>query len=67
MEVVGTAQYERLPFVWAEQGEKVVLDGIAAELDAFAAAVRGAPMAGPGGADAVAALEVAERVNRCLR
>jgi myo-inositol 2-dehydrogenase/D-chiro-inositol 1-dehydrogenase len=67
MEVVGTAEYERLPFVWAEQGEKVVLDGIAAELDAFAAAVRGAPMAGPGGADAVAALEVAELINRCLR
>jgi myo-inositol 2-dehydrogenase/D-chiro-inositol 1-dehydrogenase len=66
MEVVGTAGYERLPFVWAEQGEKVVLAGIAAELDAFAAAVRGAPMAGPGGADAVAALEVAERINRCL-
>ena len=66
MEVVGTAGYQRLPFVWAEQGEKVVLAGIAAELDAFAAAVRGAPMAGPGGADAVAALEVAERINRCL-
>ncbi|HVI36658.1 MAG TPA: Gfo/Idh/MocA family oxidoreductase, partial [Gaiellales bacterium] len=67
MEVVGTAGYERLPFVWAEQGEKVVLAGIAAELDAFAAAVRGAPMAGPGGADAVAALEVAEQIDRCLR
>jgi myo-inositol 2-dehydrogenase/D-chiro-inositol 1-dehydrogenase len=66
MEVVGTAGYQRLPFVWAEQGEKVVLAGIAAELDAFAAAVRGAPMAGPGGADAVAALEVAERINRCV-
>ena len=66
MEVVGTAGYERLPFVWAERGERVVLAGIAAELDAFAAAVRGAPMAGPGGADAVAALEVAERVDRCL-
>lgn len=67
MEVVGTAGYERLPFVWAEQGEKVVLAGIAAGLDAFAAAVRGAPMAGPGGADAVAALEVAEQIDRCLR
>jgi myo-inositol 2-dehydrogenase/D-chiro-inositol 1-dehydrogenase len=67
MEVVGTAGYERLPFVWAEQGERVVLAGIAAELDAFAAAVRGAPAAGPDGADAVAALEVAERINRCLR
>lgn len=67
MEVVGTAGYERLPFVWAEQGETVVLAGIVAELDAFAAAVRGAPMAGPGGADAVAALVAAERVDRCLR
>jgi myo-inositol 2-dehydrogenase/D-chiro-inositol 1-dehydrogenase len=67
MEVVGTAGYERLPFVWAEQGEKVVLAGIATELDAFAATVRGAPMAGPGGADAVAALEVAEQIDRCLR
>ena len=54
-------------FVWAEQGERVVLAGIAAELDAFVAAVRGAPMAGPGGADAVAAMEVAERIDRCLR
>jgi myo-inositol 2-dehydrogenase / D-chiro-inositol 1-dehydrogenase len=67
MEVVGTARYERLPFVWAEQGERVLLAGIAAELDAFAAAVRGAPMAGPGGVDAVAALEVAERIDRCLK
>jgi myo-inositol 2-dehydrogenase / D-chiro-inositol 1-dehydrogenase len=67
MEVVGTAGYERLPFVWAEQGERVLLAGIAAELDAFAAAVRGAPVAGPGGADAVAALEVAERIDRCLK
>jgi len=67
MEVVGTGGYERLPFVWAEQGEQVVLAGIAAELDAFAAAVRGAPMVGPGGVDAVAALAVAERIDRCLR
>jgi len=67
MEVVGTAGYERLPFVWAEQGERVLLAAIAAELDSFAAAVRGAPMPGPGGADAVAALEVAERIDRCLR
>lgn len=66
MEAVGTAGYERLPFVWAEQGERVVLAGIAAELDAFAATVRGAPMAGPDGADAVAALEIAERIDRCL-
>jgi hypothetical protein len=43
-----------------------VLAGIAAELDAFAAVVRGSPMTGPGGADAVAALEVAERIGRCL-
>ena len=48
-------------------GRQVVLAGIAAELDAFAAAVRGAPMAGPGGVDAVAALAVAERIDRCLR
>jgi hypothetical protein len=67
MEVVGTGGYEQLPFVWAEQGEQVVLAGIAAELDAFAAAVRGAPMVGPGGVDAVAALAVAERIDRCLR
>jgi myo-inositol 2-dehydrogenase/D-chiro-inositol 1-dehydrogenase len=67
MEVVGTAGYERLPFVWADHGQRVVLAGIAAELDAFAAVVRGAPMAGPGGADAVAALAVAERIDRCLR
>src|SRR2546423_1393336 len=31
MEVVGTAGYERLPFVWAEQGEKVVLAGVGTE------------------------------------
>ena len=48
MEVVGTAGYERLPFVWAEQGEQVVLAGIAAELDAFAAAVRGSADGRPG-------------------
>jgi myo-inositol 2-dehydrogenase / D-chiro-inositol 1-dehydrogenase len=67
MEVVGTAGYERLPFVWAEHGERAVLAGIAAELDAFAAVVGGAPMTGPSGADAVAALEVAERIDRSLR
>ena len=67
MEVVGTAGYERLPFVWAEHGERAVLAGIAAELDAFAAVVGGAPMTGPSGADAVAALEVAEQIDRCLR
>jgi hypothetical protein len=38
--------------------------GIAAQV--FAQAVRGHAGTGPGGADAVAALDVAERINRAL-
>jgi myo-inositol 2-dehydrogenase/D-chiro-inositol 1-dehydrogenase len=66
MEVTGTAAYERLPFIWGEPGGAVVDAAIAAELDAFAAAVRGEAVAAPGGADAVAALEAAALINRAL-
>jgi myo-inositol 2-dehydrogenase/D-chiro-inositol 1-dehydrogenase len=65
-EVVGTAAYERLPFIWGAEGDAVTRAAIAAEQDSFAEAIRGRPGTGPGGADAVAALDVAERINRAL-
>ena len=65
-EVVGTAGYQRLPFLWGADGEAVMLDAVTAELDAFARRVRGEAVAAPGGDDAVAALEAAERINAAL-
>jgi myo-inositol 2-dehydrogenase/D-chiro-inositol 1-dehydrogenase len=65
-EVVGTDGYQRLPFIWGADGDGVTRAAIAAELDSFAAAVRGEVGDGPGGSDAVAALVVAERINREL-
>jgi myo-inositol 2-dehydrogenase/D-chiro-inositol 1-dehydrogenase len=59
-EVVGTAAYERVPFVWGADGAAVTLAAVAAELDAFADAVTGGERTGAGGGDAVAALEAAE-------
>ena len=46
-EVVGTAGYQRLPFLWAADGEAVMLDAVTAELDAFARRTRGEAVAAP--------------------
>ena len=42
------------------------LAALAAQADAFALAVAGEPRQGAGGEDAVAALQVAERINAAL-
>jgi myo-inositol 2-dehydrogenase / D-chiro-inositol 1-dehydrogenase len=67
MEAVGSSAYERVPFIWGAEGERVTMAAIAAEHTAFARAVRGAPVVGASGADAVAALDVAGRINAALR
>jgi myo-inositol 2-dehydrogenase / D-chiro-inositol 1-dehydrogenase len=66
MEAVGTHGYERLSYLWAEQGDAVMLAGVTNELDAFAAAATGAAPPVPGGADAVAALDAAAVIDRSL-
>jgi len=66
MEAVGELRYERVPFIWGAEGASETSAAVRAEHAAFAAAVRGAPMAGATGGDAVAALEVAGRINAQL-
>jgi myo-inositol 2-dehydrogenase / D-chiro-inositol 1-dehydrogenase len=66
VEVWGTAGYERLPFMWDKAGEQIFLDAMVAQAEAYARAVRGRPLEGAGGADAVAALTVAESVADAL-
>ncbi len=71
LEVWGTDGYERLPFmwdadVWAPGSSPVFLAAMRAQVEAFARTVRGAPQEGAGGADAVAALEAAERIAASL-
>jgi len=48
-------------------GRQVFVAALAAQADAFAEAVDGGERAGAGGADAVAALRVAERMDAALR
>lgn len=60
LEVFGTAGYERVPFMWGEEGEAVFHAALAAQADAFAATVRGGPAEGARSRDAVAALIAAE-------
>ena len=67
VEVFGTKGYERVPFVWGESGDEVFHAALAAQAEAFAAAVRGAEPAGAGVTDAVAALRSAELARDALR
>ena len=66
MEVVGELAYERVPFIWGADGARETRAAVVAEHAAFATAVRGAPMTGATGGDAVAALEAAGRINALL-
>jgi predicted dehydrogenase len=66
VEVWGTHGYERIPFMWDADGERVFLDAMIAQAEAFARALRGAPSEGAGGADARAALDAAQRATRSL-
>ena len=60
LEVWGTEGYERLTFMWDTAGEDVFRDSMKLQAEAFARAVRGEEREGAGGADAFAALSVAE-------
>jgi myo-inositol 2-dehydrogenase / D-chiro-inositol 1-dehydrogenase len=71
LEVWGSEGYERLPFmwdadVWAPGSSPVFLTAMRAQAEAFARTVRGAPLQGAGGADAVAALQTAARIAASL-
>ncbi len=66
LEVWGTEGYDRVRFMWGDAGERVFADAMQAQAEAFAAAVRGGPREGAGGADAIAAITIAERVARSL-
>jgi len=71
LELWGATGYERLPFmwdadVWAPGSSPVFLSAMRAQAEAFARTVRGAPLEGAGGEDAVAALEAAARIADAL-
>ena len=67
MEVWGTSGHERVAFMWGPAGEQVFLDGMRAQVESFARAVRGAPIEGAGGQDALAALTAAEMAATSLQ
>jgi myo-inositol 2-dehydrogenase / D-chiro-inositol 1-dehydrogenase len=71
IELWGTSGYERIPFmwdadVWAPGSSPVFLGSMRAQAEAFARALRGEQTDAAAGADAVAALTVAERAARAL-
>jgi myo-inositol 2-dehydrogenase/D-chiro-inositol 1-dehydrogenase len=66
VEVFGTAGYERQPFMWAQEGDRVFHEALVAQAEAFAAAVRGGAPAGATGEDAIAALTAAELIGEAL-
>lgn len=64
--VHGTEGVEECAFVWPPDSDAAFLEGIAAQDAAFVELVRGAPQAGAGAADAVAALAGAEAAKALL-
>ena len=63
----GDGGYERVPFMWAtDGGEQTFHAALAAQLDAFAAAVQGEPPRGATGDDAIAAIAAAEQITEAL-
>jgi myo-inositol 2-dehydrogenase/D-chiro-inositol 1-dehydrogenase len=66
LEVFGTEGYERVPFMWGAPGDEVFVSAMRRQAEAFARAVRGGGLEGAGGADAVAALGVAEMAAESL-
>jgi myo-inositol 2-dehydrogenase/D-chiro-inositol 1-dehydrogenase len=66
VEVVGTEGYARELFVWGDDGPGVIHAAVVTQLEAFAAAVRGAPQQGATGEDALRAIETAERAAESL-
>jgi myo-inositol 2-dehydrogenase/D-chiro-inositol 1-dehydrogenase len=66
LELFADAGYERVPFMWAADGERAFRAALAAQADAFADAVRGGACRGATAEDAVAALAGAERLAQAL-
>jgi myo-inositol 2-dehydrogenase / D-chiro-inositol 1-dehydrogenase len=66
VEVFGSAGYERIQFMWGEAGQLVFRAALIAQAEAFADAVRGEPLLGAGGEDAIAALRAAELAGDAL-
>ena len=66
LELMGTDGYERSLFMWGEEGVRVFDAALVAQVDAFAAAVRGQPQRGATGRDALRAIEVADRAAQSL-
>jgi myo-inositol 2-dehydrogenase / D-chiro-inositol 1-dehydrogenase len=66
VEVIGTEGHARAMFVWGEEGLRVIQRALVAQLDAFAAAVRGAEPQGATGEDALRAIETADRAAHSL-
>jgi hypothetical protein len=60
VEVIGTAGSRRCEFMMGESGDAVFAAALVAQLDAFAATVRGEPSTAATAADAVAALRAVE-------
>ncbi len=66
LEIWGTEGYARVPFMWDAAGDEVFRSSMRRQAEAFARAVRGGELEGAGGADAVAALTVAEMAAASL-
>jgi myo-inositol 2-dehydrogenase/D-chiro-inositol 1-dehydrogenase len=62
LELFATGAYERVEFMAGATAQEAFLSALAAQADAFAEAVAGGEQRGAAGADAVAALHVAERI-----
>ena len=66
LELFARDGYERALFMWGDDADRAFHAALAAQADAFAAAVHGEPQRGATGEDAVAALEVAQRTAASL-
>jgi myo-inositol 2-dehydrogenase/D-chiro-inositol 1-dehydrogenase len=66
VEVFADHGYERVPFMWAAEGERVFHRALAAQADAFAAALQGGAQRGANGDDAIAAIAAAEQIAEAL-
>jgi myo-inositol 2-dehydrogenase/D-chiro-inositol 1-dehydrogenase len=67
LELFASGAFERVEFMSGATAQPAFESALAAQADAFAAAVLGGERTGAGGADAVAALRVAERIDAQLR
>jgi myo-inositol 2-dehydrogenase/D-chiro-inositol 1-dehydrogenase len=66
LELMGTSGYARSLFMWGADGARVFHEALVAQVEAFAAAVRGEPQRGASGHDALRAIEAADRAARSL-